>query len=314
MSRLVVYFLTLDVSPMDQLGNQATRCRQAAPDGPPGRRVHRRGPRRPGLRRRAAVRTGVRDIIDDMIRACGLLRGDPLVARLAAPGLDDGWRSLPVRLRRPCALFGPSLAGGLELLVLISAALRSSSATRSSRRAFSRSFAATAAACLRSRSRSHSRKAATCARAHSPAREDAPEGPQGTHPRSRLPPRTTSSRIPLGFNSRKRTPVEVNADQAQRRRLALHQRATNRMPLHVNAVRQHQRYQRLTRIRRRLRSKTTHSAHPALERATNRGRCPIKVKTPVTLPHGGVRTGRPEWLLSTFLHGALRCPPGCMPP
>ena len=118
-----------------------------------------------GVRQRcAAARTGGGVMIHNMVRALGPRQRRSLVARLPPLGLPDLPRWLRVRLWVPLFLRRPSLAGGLLLVVLSSAALRSSSAMRSRRVAFSRSSAAfsrTSAVARRNSPWPHSRKALT---------------------------------------------------------------------------------------------------------------------------------------------------------
>ncbi len=91
--------------------------------------------------RRAAAFTGARIMIDDMVRAFGPLQSGYLVA---GRRLSDLRRRLRVRFSRGTLFFfRPSLAGGLELVELSSAALRSSAATRSRKWMFSCSSAST---------------------------------------------------------------------------------------------------------------------------------------------------------------------------
>ncbi len=100
-----------------------------------------------GRQRRAAARTGAGIMIDDMVGRRGPLQSGSLVA---GRRLSD----VPLRVRwGPLFFFRPSLAGDRELVVLSSAALRSSSAIRSRKWAFSRSsasFSLTSAALRRS--------------------------------------------------------------------------------------------------------------------------------------------------------------------
>ncbi len=66
--------------------------------------------------RRAAALAGARIMIDDVVRAFGLLRSGSLVARLAAAGPVGLAARLRVRFfRGPLFFFRSSLAGGLEL-------------------------------------------------------------------------------------------------------------------------------------------------------------------------------------------------------
>ena len=104
-------------------------------------------------------------MIHNMVRALGPRQRRSLVARLAAAwrgGLAALASGAPSGFRSSCA--GRPLAGGLLLVVLSSAALRSSSAMRSRRVAFSRSSAAfsrTSAVARRNSPWPHSRKALT---------------------------------------------------------------------------------------------------------------------------------------------------------
>ena len=119
-----------------------------------------------GVRQRcAAARTGGGVMIHNMVRALGPAPASfpcgPAGRRLACRTCRAGFG---VRLWVPLFLRRPSLAGGLLLVVLSSAALRSSSAMRSRRVAFSRSSAAfsrTSAVARRNSPWPHSRKALT---------------------------------------------------------------------------------------------------------------------------------------------------------
>ena len=92
--------------------------------------------------RRAAALTSARIMIDDMVGHRGPLQGGSLVARLAATGPVDLPRWLRVRFSRsPLFFFRPSLAGGLELVVLSRAAAALEFGDPLAQRAFSRSSA-----------------------------------------------------------------------------------------------------------------------------------------------------------------------------
>ena len=64
--------------------------------------------------------------------------------------------------------------------------------------------------------------------------------------------------------------IAVDADRAHARWLALHQRTAPQVALDVNAVRRHQRNQRLAQTARRLRPEISHAPLPSHERATHR--------------------------------------------
>ena len=57
--------------------------------------------------------------------------------------------------------------------------------------------------------------------------------------------------------------IAVDADRAHARWLALHQRTAPQVALDVNAVRRHQRNQRLAQTARRLRPEISHAPAPA---------------------------------------------------
>ena len=64
--------------------------------------------------------------------------------------------------------------------------------------------------------------------------------------------------------------IAVDADRAHARWLALHQRTAPQVALDVNAVRRHQRNQRLAQTARRLRPEISHAPLPSHESATHR--------------------------------------------
>ena len=68
----------------------------------------------------------------------------------------------------------------------------------------------------------------------------------------------------------KRLRIAVDADRAHARWLALHQRTAPQVALDVNAVRRHQRNQRLAQTARRLRPEISHVPLPSHESATHR--------------------------------------------
>ena len=99
-------------------------------------------------------------MIDDMVRVFGLREGRPLVARLTTPWPAGraGWR---VRLWVPLFFLRASLAGGLLLVELSVAALRSSSAMRRRVISFGAAFSRASAEARRSTPWPHSRRATT---------------------------------------------------------------------------------------------------------------------------------------------------------